>query len=118
MSGNIRAALETLYTDRCTIYGSSPTVDATTALTSFVDSTLESDVPCRLSFERLDAAGGDNAASAQQGVKLFLPPCVDVPVGSHVSVNRCGRQLYYRCSGFAGLYKSHQEIILTAEEWA
>ena len=112
-------ALRSLWSDVCTITAKVATTDATTKLTSWSDTTLLSDAPCRISFESLDIASGDPAAYISQKVKLFLSSETVVPAGCEVSVTRGGATMHFKSSGAPALYSDHQEIILEpAERWA
>lgn len=115
VSAAVRQILATLWTDRCTIITHEAVTDPETFLTDFADATLYEDLPCKLSFESIAAAAGDEAASVAQSVKLFLSPDVTVPAGSKVVVTRPNgteRSFTYKRSGEPAIYSNHQEIDL------
>lgn len=110
-----RKALERLWKDRCTIYTQEKVKDPTTKLTDFEEKPLLQDQPCKLSFETLTSTNGDEVATAQQVVKLFLSPDVKVPAGCKIIVTRPNdveRTFTYSRSGEPGVFSNHQEIML------
>ena len=118
----VQRALETLWTDRVTVYRKQKVTDPETHITDFQEVPILEDQPCKLSFETLTASQGDPAATVSQAVKLFLSPDVTVPAGCRVVVtrpNETERVLTYTSSGLAGMFHSHQEISLVPESrWA
>ena len=101
----VRTALERLWKDRCSIFIREEVTDPVTHLTDFEEKPLLQDQPCKLSFETLTSTNGDEVATAQQVVKLFLSPDVKVPAG-------CKRTFTYSRSGEPGVFSNHQEIML------
>ena len=122
VSAAAKHALETLWTDRVTVYRKQKVTDPVTHITDFQEVAILEDQPCKLSFETLAAAQGDPAAVVSQEVKLFLSPDVTVPAGCRVVVtrpNETERVLTYTSSGLAGMFHNHQEISLVPDErWA
>ena len=111
----VRTALERLWQDRCFIFTQEEVTDPVTHLTDFEEMPLFQDQPCKLSFETLAAAKGDEVATAQQVVKLLLSPDVEVPPGCKIIVTRQGeteRTFTYARSGEPGVFSNHQEILL------
>ena len=112
-------ALERLWTDRCTVFVRQAVTDPLTHLTDFEETPLVEDAPCKLSFETLNAAGAGEAASVTQSVKLFLSAEAEIPAGCKIAVTRNGQTMTYSRSGLAGMFHSHQEILLEPfQEWA
>ena len=110
-----RKALERLWKDRCTVYHRVKVTDPKTKLTDFDEKPLLQDQPCKLSFETLTSTNGDEVATAQQVVKLFLSPDVKVPAGCKIIVTRPNdveRTFTYSRSGEPGVFSNHQEIML------
>lgn len=110
-----RRALERTWRDRCTVLVQRRVTDAETGLTDFGETVLYDALPCRLSFERLAAAGSGSVAAVSCGVKLFLAPEWEIPAGCKIIVTRAGqpeRQLTFARSGEPGFYSDHQEIQL------
>ena len=89
-----RKALERLWKDRCSIFVKEKVTDPTTKLTDFEEKPLLQDQPCKLSFETLTSTNGDEVATAQQVVKLFLSPDVKVPAGCKIVVTRPNDNLH------------------------
>ena len=75
----VRTALERLWKDRCSIFIREEVTDPVTHLTDSEEKPLLQDQPCKLSFETLTSTNGDEVATAQQVVKLFLSPDVRFP---------------------------------------
>lgn len=110
-----RKALERLWKDRCSVFVKEKVTDPTTHLTDFEEMPLLQDQPCKLSFETLTSTNGDEVATAQQVVKLFLSPDVKVPAGCKIVVTRPNdmeRTFTYARSGEPGVFSNHQEIQL------
>ena len=110
-----RKALERLWTDRCSVYVQVGATDPVTHLTDFEEMPLLLDQPCKLSFETLASANGDELPVVSQSVKLFLSPDVAVPAGCKIVVvrpNSLERIFTFAQSGEAGVFTNHQEILL------
>ena len=110
-----RKALERLWKDRCSIFIREEVTDPVTHLTDSEEKPLLQDQPCKLSFETLTSTNGDEVATAQQVVKLFLSPDVKVPAGCKIIVTRPNdveRTFIYSRSGEPGVFSNHQEIML------
>ena len=111
----VRTVLERLWKDRCSIFIREEVTDLVTHLTDFEEKPLLQDQPCKLSFETLTSTNGDEVATAQQVVKLFLSPDVKVPAGCKIVVTRPNdmeRTFTYARSGEPGVFSNHQEIML------
>lgn len=111
----VRAALERLWKDRCSIYVQKQVTDSDTHLTDFEETPLLQNQPCKLSFETLTSNGGDPVATITQNVKLFLSPDVEIPAGCKIVVKRFNdvqRVFTYSKSGEPGVFTNHQEIQL------
>lgn len=112
----VRAALERLWKDRCSIFVQKQVTDSDTHLTDFEETPLLQNQPCKLSFETLTSTSGDELPTVAQSVKLFLSPDVVVPAGCKIVVTRRNKPdtpLTFAKSGEAGVFTDHQEIILT-----
>ena len=112
MAINHRQALQMLWTDSCSVFVRQEVTDEETKLTDFQEAALLEDQPCKLSFETLSVATGDEAATAAQTVKLFLSSDRTVPAGSKIVVTRGERTFVFSCSGEPGVFFHHQEIPL------
>ena len=121
----LKSAVESLYSGTCTVTVSVPTFDEITKQTTNTETTLFTNQPCRLSF--ISAPPSDKLASfshnlihsdtprahfANQQIKLFIDPSLDIPPGSKISVTQNGLTQYFKSSGAPAVYSSHQEIEL------
>lgn len=121
----LKSAVESLYSGTCTVTATTPTFDESTKQTTNTETTLFTNQPCRLSF--ISAPPSDKLASfsnnlihsdtprahlADQQIKLFIDPALDIPPGSKISVTQNGLTQYFKSSGAPAVYSSHQEIEL------
>ena len=110
----VRKALESTYEGRSTVVEYQKVKDEW-GMTNFQEVTVLENQPCKLSFETLTSTNGDEVATAQQVVKLFLSPDVKVPAGCKIIVTRPNdveRTFTYSRSGEPGVFSNHQEIML------
>lgn len=107
-----RRAREQLYTGRCTIAEYRQLRDEATRINSGSETVAYADLPCRLSYEKIVAAGGGMVAAVSQQVKLFLAPEVVVKLGSKITVEQDGHRQEFAASGEPAVYATHQEIML------
>lgn len=109
-----RKAIEDAYYEgTCTVVEYQEITDETTKITREEEIAIIEDQPCKLSFEKLNAAvQTETAAAITQGVKLFVAPEIKVKSGSKIIVNWCGETHEYSCSGKPAIYPTHQEIQL------
>ena len=109
-----RNAIESLYYEgACSIVEFQDVTDSETKITRQTEVTVLENQPCKLSFEKLDAANQTEAGAAiVQGAKLFLAPEIKVKEGSKIVVTQFGETHEYSCSGDPAVYPSHQEIML------
>ncbi len=114
-----RRAQEATYEGFCTIVEYRTVRDEKTKLSEEKEMVVEESLPCKLSFEKLNAASQTETATAVfQGVKLFLAPEVRVSSGSKLVVTQNGVTEEYCASGKPAIYPTHQEIILELfERW-
>lgn len=114
-----RESLEnTMYTDTCNII--EHTKSKVDGVTTFGDSVVTTNEPCRISASSLKANEQSiSSAEIEQNIKLFISPDVTVREGSKVVVTREGKPLQYMASGKPMIYPTHQEIMLIPfERWA
>jgi len=116
-------ALSKLWTDRCDVYVSEPTQASDTGRTIQHERKVHQNIPCRLSFRRgIETIGivrdvQEMAAEAEQAVRLFLAPDVDISPGSRIVIRRQdGRELRFCRSGVPAVFESHQEIRIERED--
>ena len=107
-----RRARERLYTGRCTIAEYRQLREEATRISSGSEVIAYADLPCRLSYEKIVAAGEGRAAAVSQQVKLFLAPDIAVAPGSKITVEQDGRRQEFAASGESAVYATHQEILL------
>lgn len=75
--------------------------------------TVESNKPCRVSFENIFAnTQTDTESEKNQKIKLFIAPELVIKPGSKIVVTGRGRTTAYKNSGEPAIYNTHQEIIL------
>lgn len=115
-----RRAQESMYDGVCSVVEYKAVTDKKTKITRHREVTILEDQPCRLSFEKKNAAVQTNTAAAvSQGVRLFISPDICINSGSKVVVTQNGRAYEYKASGEPAVYFSHQEIELELfKEWA
>lgn len=108
-----RQAQEAAYEGLCTIFEYQEVTDAKTKLSSEKEVAVIENQPCKLSFEKLNpATQTETAATAAQGIKLFLAPEIIVGSNSKIVVSQNGMTERYSASGKPAVYPTHQEIIL------
>lgn len=121
----LKAAVESLYSGTCTVTATTPTFDESTKQTTNTETTLFANQPCRLSFisappsdklvttsQTLIHSDTPRAHYANQQIKLFIDPSLDIPPGSKISVTQNGVTSLFKSSGAPAVYSSHQEIEL------
>lgn len=116
-----KEAIEALYYEgTCSIVEYQDVTSETTKITRQEAVTVQENIPCKLSFEKLNAVvQTDTAAAMAQGVKLFVAPDVEIKSGSKIVVTWMGETLEYSCSGQPAIYPTHKEIMLELfKEWA
>ena len=108
-----RKAIEHTYEGSCCIMEYVSVTDEKTKITRCQEMPALRDQPCRLSFEKINAAVPDGAAAKlSQGVKLFVAPEAVIRPGSKIVVTQNGVTGEYAASGPPAVYPSHQEILL------
>ena len=108
-----RKAIESTYFGTLTVTEMKKIKDEKSKLTKSVEVVVLQEQPCRLSFEKLQAAAqSESAAKITQGVKLFVSPDITVKAGSKLTVSQDNVTMDYTCSGVPAVYPTHQEIIL------
>ena len=113
-----RKAIESMYDGVCTITEQQK-VQRPNKTTGFEDVVVHEDIPCRLSFKTTDSTNQTETASiANQTVKVFLAPEINVKEGSKLAITQNGITKEYKASGSPALYSTHQEIILEIFERA
>lgn len=114
-----RKAIEATYSGTLMVTEMQKVKDERSKLTKNVEVVVLENQPCKLSFEKLQAAiQSDSAAAITQGAKLFVSPDVSIKAGSKITVSQDNVITDYTCSGVPAIYPTHQEIVLDLfEEW-
>lgn len=96
----LRKAIESTYTDSCTVSERRKEINPVTKLTDWKDVVVLDGQPCRLSFKTVQSTQQEGAAEETvQSVKLFLSPDIVIKEGSKITVLRGGREYAYVSSG-------------------
>ena len=110
---NARKAIESLYDGKCSVIERLDVKDEKTKITRKSEVTVFKDLPCKLSFERINTViQNENAAKRSQSTKLFLSPEILIREGSKIIVEQNGVKTEYSASGVPAIYPTHQEIML------
>ncbi len=108
-----RKAIEATYFGTLAVTEMKKIKDEKSKLTKSAEVVVLAEQPCRLSFEKLQAADqSESAAKITQGVKLFASPDITIKAGSKITVSQDNVTTDYTCSGVPAVYPTHQEIIL------
>lgn len=108
-----KIALESAYDGLCTVIEYRQTRDAKNKFRKPEETQVLENQPCRLSFEKTAVAvQTETAAIVTQGIKLFLPPEIEIKPGSKIIVTQNGITNSYSASGVPAIYATHQEIML------
>lgn len=116
-----RRQIERMYEDQCTISRYADVNDPVTRETKQEPKPIYEDQPCKLSQTGLPRNGQtEDANNVQYDAKLFIAPELEIKQGDLIAVTRAatGRIEKYVAGKPFPPYPSHQEINLTAKEWA
>lgn len=116
-----RKQIERLYEDRATISRYIDFKDSITKETKQELRPVYEDQPCKLSQTGLARNGQtEDANNLRYEVKLFIAPEFEIQQGDVIAVTRgaTGRVETYTAGEPFPPYPSHQEISLTAKDWA
>ncbi|KZS45706.1 ABC transporter ATP-binding protein [Paenibacillus glucanolyticus] len=116
-----RQAIEQMYEYRATISRHVYVKDPKTKEEKQVLEEVYLNQPCKLSQTGLAKNGqGEDANILQYDAKLFIAPELEIKQGDLISVTRVatGRATVYSAGEPFPPYQSHQEINLTAKDWA
>lgn len=116
-----RRAIEKMYGDTCTISRYGNVKDPLTMLTQQELQPVYVDQRCKLSQLSLPRDGQTEAQNnIKYDAKLFCAPELEIRQGDLIAVKRAatGRVETYSAGEPFPPYQSHQEIMLTAKEWA
>lgn len=108
-----RKAIEATYFGTLTVREMQKVKDDATKLTTQKGVVTLENIPCRLSFETLQAAvQTSSAATVTQGTKLFVSPDIEIKPGSKLTVTQDNVTTDYVRSGVPAVYPTHQEVML------
>lgn len=110
-------ALESTYTDICTIKRSGEYEDPETFETKFGESTVYENVKCALSQvsrSNYNANQSNSKNEIKYNVKLFISPNIEILTGDKAIVLRQGKTFEFK-TGEPFPYISHQEVPLLKE---
>lgn len=108
----IRTQYEKMYQDTCTIVEYQKTRN-TDKSTKFEEVTVETDIPCRLSYKSGTTTGETESAShLTQDIEVFLNPELVVKAGSKLVISHLGRDIEFKCTGEPSIYQTHQQLRL------
>lgn len=111
----MKNALEGLYEGVCTVYNQSKVI-ADDGSTSFAETAVLEDEPCRLSHSSFPTnSRGEQVASRTSTITLYLAPDKVVPSGSRIAVTQYGETVTYWMSGQPKIFSTHQEIELALQ---
>lgn len=116
-----RRQIEKMYEDRVMISRHESVKDPNTRETKQQLVPIFADQPCKLSQSGLARNSQTEAQNdLQYDAKLFISPDLEIKQGDVVAVTRAatGRVETYTAGEPFPPYSSHQEILLTAKEWA
>lgn len=112
-------AVRRLWVGRCTVLTFEDYDDEMTGRTKQRDKVLFADVPCRVSFDKVETtAEVEHASIKAQKITLIIGSEYQIPEGSKITVTQMGVTREYERSGTPAVYSSHQEVPLTIKkEW-
>lgn len=115
----IASVMNKMFIGTCDVIIYAPYTDPSTKKTHYSEQVLSTGNPCRLSHNSNPSTGEGTVSRESQGITLFLPPTVNVPVGSKLIVTQRGVMKAYKNSSEPKLYAEHQEIELELfDKWA
>lgn len=114
-----KKALESTYNGILTVTEHQKVKNELTKLTGYKDVIVLENQPCKLSYEKIQAAAqSESSASVIQQTKLFVSPDIEIKAGSKLTVTQAGVTTDYTNSGVPAVYPTHQEIVLDLfKEW-
>ena len=117
----LRSAIEATYSGLMTVYRRFPKIE--NGRTVFREEAVYTALPCALSRgastrRQGDALRNNTIATVQYDAKVFLAPEPLIPPGSRVLVLQDGMSRNFVTSGEPMVYPTHQEIVLSREEFA
>ena len=115
----VRKAIESQYKGRCDIFEYKSVTDEVTKITSQQEVLIQGNIPCKLSYEKINSTNQSGAAQISMSTKLFISPDISIKAGSKIVVTQNGVTTSFSNSGEPGRFTNHQEIMLELfERWA
>lgn len=112
-----KKALERLYDGVCTIYDMVEVVDPDDGSTSFTESTVAENVPCRVCIGSSPiAVQGNDRATVNQTITLYCDPDVAIKKGSKIVTTQYGVTVNYKSAGVPAVYDVFQSVQMELEE--
>lgn len=108
-----REEFEKMYDGICTITQKGKSVDPITHKTTYRDSVVYENEPCRLSEKSVAATSQGIVAGVTKEMVLFIAPELDIKPGSKITITQNGKTEDYERSGEPITHKTHQEIVLS-----
>lgn len=105
-----RRAIEAYYEGKATLIEERPVKDPVTGISSPEWTVTLKDEPCRLSYVNSYTSGADPLPTAEQSVKLFIAPEVEISAGCRIDVEQHGVLARYNYVSHAARYCTHQEV--------
>lgn len=116
---NVRKAIESMYKGRCNIFEYKTVKDPITKISSPQEVLVHENIPCKLSYEKINSTNQSGAAQVSMSTKLFISPNISIKAGSKIVVTQNGVTTAFSNSGEPGRFTNHQEIMLELfERWA
>lgn len=110
-----RKVIESTYDGICDVVTYGSVTDPETHITFKGETTIYSELACRVSFKNNnlnDSVPSETASTPVQKIKLFTSPEAVIPKGSKIIVTQSGKTGTYKSSGEPMMYETHQEIIM------
>lgn len=108
----VRKAVESQYKALCNVYEYKKVKDEYTKITSSKEVLSMEQMPCRLSFEKINSTSLEGVPIQNMTAKLFISPDIVIKSGSKIEVTQDNVTTVFAHSGKSAIYPSHQEIIL------
>ena len=120
MVNKYKKAVRQLWQGRCIVSVLEDVENEDNGRTEQREKTLFADVPCRLSFDKVEStAQVEHASRKGQNVTLIIGSEYKIPEGSKITVTQLGVTREYERSGASAVYSTHQEVpLVLKKEWA
>jgi hypothetical protein len=111
--------IKSIWLDKATIIGTAEATDDR-GFNDNADTTLYSDVPCKIVQKRLESGNQSFFDEVKFNVLLLIDNDITIPEGAKVIITdiRGHQSLYRQASGAVASYPTHQEIALARDDRA